>query len=131
MIGFSVGSGSPSVASWSMTLAISWPWVVRLSIRVLIRPLRSSFSTKAPTITIARASTFRVMISRPSRDPRGQRKRLRGFCEPWGAGSGFAVTVANAVQGLDGVEFRIDLTELLAHALDVAVDRAVVDIDLI
>lgn len=78
-----VGSVSPwLVASSLITLAISWPWVVRLSMRALTRPERSSFSTKAPTITIARARTFRVMISRPSREPRGQAKRRRGPVSP-------------------------------------------------
>src|SRR5262245_17886203 len=40
-------------------------------------------------------------------------------------------TVADAVQCLDHVEAVVDRFELLAQALDVAVDGAIVDIDLI
>src|SRR5207244_1039017 len=45
--------------------------------------------------------------------------------------SAFLETVADAVQRLDHVEIVIGRLELLAQPLDVAVDGAVVDIDLI
>jgi hypothetical protein len=48
------GSGSPTVAPWSMHVGDQLAWVVRLSMRALIRPLRSSFSTSAPITRIAR-----------------------------------------------------------------------------
>src|SRR3546814_12581524 len=39
--------------------------------------------------------------------------------------------VARAIEGRDRVEIGIDLAELAAQPLDVAVDRAVVDIDIV
>src|SRR5690606_221784 len=47
------------------------------------------------------------------------------------ARSDFAEAVTDAVKRLDHVEVLVDGLELLAQALDVAVDRAVVDIDLL
>jgi len=38
------------------------------------------------------------------------------------------ITVADAVDRLDGVESGVDIPEFLADALDVAVDRPVIDI---
>src|SRR5688500_11290135 len=40
-------------------------------------------------------------------------------------------TVADAVEGFDGVEVRVDRAELAPDALDVAVDRPVVDVDVV
>src|SRR4051812_8189030 len=54
---------------------------------------------------------------------------VSGLCFP--SASGFLVAVADAVEGFDHVEVVVHLTELLAHALDVAVDGAVVDIDIL
>src|SRR5689334_14026235 len=45
--------------------------------------------------------------------------------------SGLLETIADAVQRLDHLEFVVDHLELLAQPLDVAVDGAVVDIDLV
>src|SRR5687768_3858548 len=39
--------------------------------------------------------------------------------------------IPRAIEGCDRVEFGIDLAELAAQPLDVAVDRAVVDIDIV
>src|SRR5579862_9769561 len=103
------------------------PWVVRLSISALINPRRSSFSTSAPTIRIARPRRFRATISRPRREP-GSRERRPTSRE---ARSGFAVAVTDAIERFDRVELRVNLAELAPHALDVAVDRTVVDVDLI
>src|SRR5471030_1392596 len=44
-------------------------------------------------------------------------------------GSGVAVSVSNAIKRFDLLEFAVDLAELAAHALDVTVDGAVVDVD--
>src|SRR5690348_6755569 len=46
-------------------------------------------------------------------------------------GSTVAVSIADAIQGFDLGEIRIDCLELLAHPLDVAVDRPVIDIDVL
>src|SRR3954470_14955088 len=40
-------------------------------------------------------------------------------------------TVTRAIKRFDRIEFGIDLAELAPHPLDVAVDRAVVDIDVV
>ncbi len=126
-----------------MTLAMSSPWVVRLSMRASIRPRRSSFSTSAPPSSTARPSEVQADDQPPqARAPGptefGPRRPGPGH-PPFRLGCGLrstadqdlAVAVADAIQGLDGVELGIDLAELLAHPLDVAVDGAVVDIDLI
>src|SRR5882672_2454475 len=44
-------------------------------------------------------------------------------------GSGVAVSVSDAIKRFDLLELAVDLAELAAHPLDVAVDRAVVDVD--
>src|SRR5262245_41720420 len=44
-------------------------------------------------------------------------------------GSRVAVSVSDAIERFDLLEFGIDLAELATHALDVTVDGAVVDID--
>src|SRR6266540_2825285 len=46
-------------------------------------------------------------------------------------GSGFVEAVAHTVQGFDHLEIVVHDLELLAQPLDVAVDGAIVDIDLI
>src|SRR5512143_2865930 len=115
-----------------MMAAISSPWVVRLSIRALTSPWRSSFSTSAPAIRTASPSTFRALIRRPRRVPGSQRNRERLRSRGWSSrdlGSrdggfrdfalrlGFAVAVPDAIEGFDRVEFRVNVAELLAHAL--------------
>src|SRR5689334_21664598 len=109
-----------------MIEAISSAWVVRLSMRALTSPRRSSFSTRAPPIRMARPRRLSATISRPRREPGSHRYRAGR-----GVRSAFAVAVADAVEGFDSVKLRVDLSELLAHALDVAVDGAVVDVDLV
>src|SRR6195256_6659663 len=47
-------------------------------------------------------------------------------CRP---GSGVAVSVSDAIKRFDLLEFAVDLAELAAHPLDVAVDGAIIDID--
>src|SRR5260370_32306407 len=76
------------------------------------------------------------MSGRPRRDPNGQMPRAgaSGALRPGGApgaGSGFPIAVSDTVEGFDRIEFWVHIAELLAHALDVAVDGAVIDIDLI
>src|SRR4051812_24589394 len=48
-----------------------------------------------------------------------------------GLASAVAVSITDAIEGFDLREFRIDGLELLAQTLDVAVDRAVVDINVL
>src|SRR5215472_4475803 len=43
--------------------------------------------------------------------------------------SGVAISVSDAIKRFDLLELAVDLAELAAHPLDVAVDRAVVDVD--
>src|SRR5204862_1070436 len=47
------------------------------------------------------------------------------------AASAFAVSVTDAIECFDLSEFGIDGLELLAQALDVAIDRSVIDIDVL
>src|SRR4051812_42936539 len=97
----------------------------RESVRAWISPWRNSLSTRAPTIRITSPTRFRAMISRPRRDPGSQRRRLSFGAVfmpafPNQRRSGFAVAVADAIQGFDRVELRVDLPEFLTHAFDVA-----------
>ena len=46
-------------------------------------------------------------------------------------GSGFLEAVANTIQRFDHIEVFVDDVELLAQPLDVAVDGAIVDVDLV
>src|SRR4029077_17591392 len=48
-----------------------------------------------------------------------------------GWGSAVAVSIADAIKGFDLAEFGVDRLELLAQALDVAVDRTIVDVDML
>src|SRR5881227_2915345 len=48
-----------------------------------------------------------------------------------GFGSAVAVSITDAIEGFDLAEFGVDRLELLAQALDVAVDRAVIDVDVL
>src|SRR3954449_3448524 len=64
------------------------------------------------------------------------RLSCNGWWRPWPVRLGprrsaFLEAVADAVEGLDHVEGVVDDLELLAQALDVAVDGTVVDIDLV
>src|SRR5437763_16138987 len=61
--------------------------------------------------------------------------RLTGAGSDARSGPGFvsavAVSITDAIEGFDLAEFGIDRLELLAQALDVAVDRAVIDVDML
>src|SRR6476646_1230107 len=48
-----------------------------------------------------------------------------------GCVSAVAVSITDAIEGFDLAKFGIDRLELLAQALDVAVDRAVIDVDML
>src|SRR6185437_15606307 len=125
----SAGPGlSPEVAAWSITLAISWPSVCSDSMRACTSRWPSWFSSSAPPTSRASPIRFRMTISRPIRDGGA---RILGRDRAVRRASGFAVAVADAIKRFDGVEVRVYLAELLAHPFDVAVDRAVVDVDLI
>src|SRR5881227_2129969 len=61
--------------------------------------------------------------------------RLTGAGSDARSGPGFvsavAVSITDAIEGFDLSEFRIDRLELLAQTLDVAVDRAVIDVNML
>src|SRR6188474_3386573 len=58
-------------------------------------------------------------------------RMCRSALPPGERRSGFLEAIADAVQRLDHLEIVVDHLELLAQPLDVAVDGAVVDIDLV
>src|SRR5690606_31169060 len=109
------------------TLARSSAWTLRDSWRASISPRRHSFSSRAPPKRISRLRRLRARMKPPRRDPpKRNRRRARTV-----SGSALAVAVSDAIQGLDSVELRVDHAELLSHPFHMAVDGAVVDIDLI
>src|SRR5207237_6097995 len=61
--------------------------------------------------------------------------RLTGAGSDARSGPGFvsavAVSITDAIESFDLAEFGIDRLELLAQPLDVAVDRAVIDVDML
>src|SRR5579883_2808330 len=87
----------------------------------------------------ARASTLTARMRRVS----GEKRRRRRVSGPVSAAparaaragrcfaSAIAVAVSDAIERLDLRELAVDHLELLAQPLDVAVDRAVVDIDVL
>src|ERR1700733_10887636 len=82
------------------------------------------------TVTRLTARTRRVSENWPKRERRhclaNQPSRTRGR-----ARSVFLVTITDTVERLDMGEVVVDYLELLAQPLDVAVDRPVVDIDVL
>src|SRR5579871_3108657 len=123
------GAGSPKVAASSITCAMPRPCVARLSSSARMRPWLSSFCTSAPMVRMTSPSRLSATISRPRREPGS---RQRGSSSRGGAAaSGLAVTVTDAIERFDRVELRVHLAEFAPHALDVAVDGAVVDVNLI
>src|SRR5690606_2810712 len=109
------------------TLASSSAWTPKDSWRGSIRPRRHSLSAKAPPNRISRLRRLRARMKPPRREPPKRNRRRAGAS----SGSALAVAVSDAIQGLDSVELGIDHAELLSHPLHMAVDGAVVDIDLI
>src|SRR5215469_14905407 len=95
----------------------------------------SSANAKTLTARIRRVSGDRCQRARTQNRGRGfadARVRARGSA-PAAASRGLvvAVTVSNAIQRLDLGEIGIDNLELLAQPLDVAVDGAIVDVDVL
>src|SRR5579875_559502 len=99
---------------------------------------------KKPPARIAKASTLTARMRRVSgeivRRRAQRRKRARSWARASGgatglgaeaSGSAVAVAVPDAVERLDLGKIGIDRLELFAQSLDVAVDRAVVDIDVL
>src|ERR1700676_5467370 len=94
-----------------------------------------------PPPSSATASTFTASMRRLSENcpkVRGRRRSRRtpraAPFTPGGRGtliSGFLVSVTNAIEGLDMAEIVVDHLELLSQPLDVAVDGAIVDIDML
>src|SRR5690606_220116 len=109
------------------TLASSSAWTLSDSWRASIRPRFHSFSSRAPPNRISRLSRLSARMKPPRRDPPKRKRRRAGASSV----SALAVAVTDAIQGLDRVELGIDYPELLSHPFDVAVDGAVIDIDLI
>src|SRR5665213_1668673 len=92
-------------------------------------------STTAPSTATssvcARSSRWSIPSSRRSK-PCMALDIVTAITDPAAAaGSVIAVTISNAIQGFDLRELGIDHLELLAQTLDVAVDGAVVDIDVL
>src|SRR5690606_6664058 len=102
-------------------LVISSPCVRRLRNCASVRPARISVSSSTPRIRTARPTKFQMKMMRAMRERSSARN----------SPSGFVVPVADAIEGLDRVELAVDVAELFAEPLDVAVDCSVVDIDLI
>src|ERR1700759_5604446 len=80
------------------------------------RPLVCTITT--PTVSTISAMALKAMMRQVS-------------AENCGTKDLFAIAIADAIQRLDRVEIVGHHLELLAQPLDVAVDRAVVDIDLV
>src|SRR5271163_4881169 len=133
-------------------------WVVRLWVRASMMSARNWLSSRKPTTRTTSPPRFSVTIRRVSEDEKRAsmarrthraRKRQRDFrqrapvdvesCSPCASlliswrlrRSGFPEAISDAIKRLDHFEFRLDDLELLAQPLDVAVDRAIVDIDLV
>src|SRR5580658_2649001 len=82
------------------------------------------------TVTRLTASTRRVSENFPNGERR-QNRANQPRCAGARSRSAFLVTITDTVQRLDMGEIVVDDLELLAQPLDVAVDRAVVDIDVL
>src|SRR5262249_41564086 len=108
-----------------------------------IQPLTGGFSETAPSgpSDVEPSSAFRPgsscvrsskgphCVQKISRRPHPSPGRRRG--QALTALSCFLETVTDAIKRLDHLEIIVDDLELLAQPLDVAVDGAVVDIDLV
>ena len=79
---------------------------------------------------VAGLSRF-VQLDTVGQSRRSPPLRSHNACSTAANRLGFLEAVADAIQSFDGFKVVIDLLEFLAQALDVAVDCAVVDIDLI
>src|SRR5437764_1166086 len=102
------------------------------AIRSSTSPSRPDCTSSTPAIIIASATALKKMICHESPEIRRRGifavpPRSDGPCPV----SAFPVTVTDTIERLDGVEIIIDSLEFLAQPFDVAVDRAIVDIDLI
>src|SRR5271156_3725906 len=133
-------------------------WVVRLWVRASMMSARNWLSSRKPTtrttspprfsVTMRRVSEEENRASTARRSHRARRRqralrqrapaevdiasRCASLLISWRLRrSGFPEAISDAIERFDHFEFRLDDLELLAQALDVAVDRAIVDIDLI
>src|SRR6187401_1979697 len=96
--------------------------------------MQSGFRTTSCS-KLLESNTFRIgslrsknIVIEARASPGRQFNASPGSCQ---TGSGFLEAVADTVQGLDHVEVVVGDLELLAQPLDVAVDGAIVDIDLV
>ena len=119
----------------------------RLSMRARTRPARISFTNNAPMIRISSPARFDAKMTRAI----GDFSQLFGFRaetsgrplglleeeyatthQPLGeTPSGLLVSIADAVKRFDGVKHIIQFAEFLPQAFDMAINGAVVHIDLI
>src|SRR5277367_2664637 len=133
-------------------------WVVRLWVRASMMSARNWLSRRKPTtrttspprfsVTMRRVSEEEKRASTARRSHRARRRqrdlrqrapaevdiasRCASLLISWRLRrSGFPEAISDAIEGFDHFEFRLDDLELLAQPLDVAVDRAIIDIDLI
>src|SRR5262245_63050215 len=71
------------------------------------------------------------MLRSNTSDPTSAGRDLSEWLAIGCSGSSFLEAIADAVESLDHIEVVVDLLELLAQPLDVAVDSAIVDVHLI
>src|SRR5687767_14661852 len=84
--------------------------------------------TVSASSTSVRIFTARIRWARVHRP---DQLSARSSVSPASEGSLVFKAVTDSIERFDGVEIRVDGAELAANALDVAVDRAVVDIDVV
>src|SRR5579864_6286588 len=102
------------------------------AMRSSTRPSRPDCTSITPAIMITRAAALKKVICHDS--PEMRRRGVfaipssRDAVRPLSA---FPVAVADTIERLNGIEIIIDDLEFLAQAFDVAVDGAVVHVDLI
>src|SRR5438105_8632859 len=144
-------SAAAKISPWVRSDSICWP--IRLDSNLP--------RYRNPTASSARGNTLTAMIRRVSGETGRQRKgpdrivsarraTLRGSpcgdhsaaasgrasaasdrASSGGFGSAVTISIADAIEGFDLRELRIHVLKLLAQALDVAVDRPVVDINVL
>src|SRR5215469_8896123 len=98
------------------------------AMRSSTRPTRLDCTSSTPAMRMTSATALKKMICHERLEIR---LRFGPTCAAPGMRLCFAVAIAHAIESFDGIEVIVDDLELLAQPFDVAVDRAVVDIDLV
>src|SRR5579862_925732 len=122
-----------SLAVYSASVPVTMEATCRIpAIRSSTNPSRPDCTSSTPAIMIASATALKKMIcqERPEMPRRG------AFAMPPSrvtlcASSAFPISVTDTIERLDGIELVTDCLEFLAQSLDMAVDRAVVHVDLV